>query len=294
MLQLLQGDCLSLLKDISSNSVDLIICDLPYGCLITQPRTANLVRRGTTIPDTRTNGVFGSCAWDVPIDLDAFWKEIRRIRRNEHTPTLHFCTTKFGLDLLKSNEKEFRYDLVWDKGRGVSFLSANKMPLRSHEMIYIFSKAGSYYHRVDISGNFTKWNPVEHREKKSNVYSSGMPNGFKTTGNDGTTRCVLSILTQKSASKKGQHPTEKPVNLYKWLIERYCPAGGTVLYPTFGSCNSGIASIQLGRNYIGIEKDETFYKKAVDRLKQISAPTVDGNDSNSIRSDDDGGTDTGV
>ena len=328
MLQLLQGDCLTLLKDISSNSVDLIICDLPYGCLVTQPRTTHIHRRDSDKPDTRTSGVLGQCAWDIPIDLDAFWKEIRRIRRNDHSPTLHFCTTKFGLELLRSNEKEFRYDLVWDKGRGVSFLSANKMPLRSHEMVYVFSKAGAYYNRIDISGNYTKWKATEHPDKKSNVYSSGMPNGFKTNGNDGTkrcavsvvrpkepgtsfskvynihtyakqdtmadTRCPKSVILEKTASKKGQHPTEKPVNLYKWLIERYCPEGGTVLDPTFGSCNSGIASRDLGRNYIGIEKDEAFYKKAVDRLNRISTPTVDGADTDSLRADDAGGTDTSL
>ena len=226
-LTLYNGDCLEVMKDLSANSVDLIICDLPYGCLtgggITKKETAEKYgRKGT-------EGISG-CAWDVKIDLEAFWEQVKRIRRNEHTPCIHFCTTKFGIDLINSNPSEFRYDLVWDKQRGVSFLSANKMPMRSHEMVYVFSKSGAYYNRIDV-------------EK----------------------RCPLSVLTA-SALKKGIHPTEKPLELYKFLIERYCPPGGTVLDPTFGSCNSGRAAEALGRHYIGIEKDKGFFDTAVKNL----------------------------
>ena len=254
--ELYNGDCLEVMKDISSNSIDLILCDLPYGCLT----------GGGTLSNTRGSS-YGqnSCSWDIKINLEDFWTEVKRIRKNEHAPTLHFCTTKFGIDLINSNPKEFRYDLVWDKGRGVSFLSANKMPMRSHEMCYVFSKEGAYYKRVDISGNFKGWSAKVYKDKKSLVYSSGMPNGYKTTGNDGTKRSVLSVIHNPSYPKGG-HPTEKPLELYKFLIERYCPLGGTVLDPTFGSCNSGRAAEALGRNYIGIEKDKGFYDKAAKSL----------------------------
>jgi site-specific DNA-methyltransferase (adenine-specific) len=222
------------MKDISSNSVDLIICDLPYGCLasgfkgdggevkrfIDGKKTANKIKTE------------GGCSWDVKIDLEAFWKEVRRIRKSEHTPTIHFCTTKFGNELINSNPNEFRYDLVWDKQRGVSFLSANKMPMRSHEMIYIFSKSGAFYKRINENN-----------------------------------KCVLSVIQQ--SGKKGGHPTEKPIDLYKFLIERYCPPEGTVLDPTFGSGNSVFTAYALGRNAIGIEKNEKFFKKAEARLEQI-------------------------
>jgi site-specific DNA-methyltransferase (adenine-specific) len=204
------------------------------------------------------------CAWDVKIDLEAFWEQVKRIRKNEHTPCIHFCTTKFGYELIKSNEKEFRYDLVWDKQRGVSFLSANKMPMRSHEMVYVFSKAGAYYNRVDISGDFKSWK-VKREGQTAHTY--GEAKRTNTEGGD-RKRCALSIITIDGhlSRHKGQHPTEKPVELYKFLIERYSPKGGTVLDPTFGSCNSGRATEALNRNYIGIEKDETFYKKAVKSL----------------------------
>lgn len=247
MIQLYNADCLQKLKDISSNSVDLVICDLPFGCLT-----------GGGMLESPKGSSYGqnTCSWDVKIDLEPFWKEIKRIRRNDHTPTLHFCTTKFGYDLIKSNEKEFRYDLVWDKGRGVSFLSANKMPLRSHEMIYVFSKAGAYYNRVDISG--TPY--ITTGNSGSNTYSKDWRQ--KHPPKIINTRCIVSVIEKSSSAGKGKHPTEKPIELYKFLIERYCPAGGTVLDPTFGSGNSGLAAQELKRNYIGIEKDKDFYDKA--------------------------------
>jgi site-specific DNA-methyltransferase (adenine-specific) len=204
------------------------------------------------------------CAWDIKIDLEAFWTEIRRIRRNDHTPCLHFCTTKYGFDLWESNKKEFRYDLVWDKGRGVSFLSANKMPMRSHEMIYVFSKAGAYYNRIDISGNFEPYSFKETEDTRAGNWGA---KSRTATQNDGTKRCVKSVLQQPNKTlRKSHHPTEKPVELYEFLLKRYCPAGGTVLDPTFGSCNSGRAAKALGLNYIGIEKDEGFFKKAKDSV----------------------------
>lgn len=227
-LTLYNGDCLEVMKTIPDKSVDLIICDLPYGCLAAE--------KGATPFGRNVKGPSNSgCAWDVKIDLEAFWKEIRRIRKSEHTPTIHFATTKFGYELIQSNEAEFRYDLVWDKQKGVSFLSANKMPLRSHEMIYVFSKAGAFYTRID-------------------EYAA----------------CVKSVIEIKKVGVKTQiHPTEKPCDLYKWLIERYCPPGGTFLDPTFGSGNSVFTAHALGMNAIGIEKDEKFFEKAVERLNQL-------------------------
>ena len=247
------------MKDLSANSIDLIICDLPYGCLSAKPldipNTKNAYRK--ECPATERTG----CPWDVKIDLEAFWKEVKRIRKNEHSPTIHFCTTKFGYDLIKSNEKEFRYDLVWDKQRGVSFLSTNKMPMRSHEMVYVFSKAGAFYQRKDIEGDFKKYitGPGVSRQ-----YGQAVKLPPKERG-DGK-RCALSVINNPTSATKGGHPTEKPVDLYKFLIERYCPLGGTVLDPTFGSCNSGRAAEALGRNYIGIEQDKGFFDKAVDSM----------------------------
>lgn len=265
------GDCLEVMKDISANSIDLIICDLPYGCL-TSPRAQVAAGWRKVQAETGKQALLQredkeKCAWDIKIDLETFWKEVKRIRRNEHSPTIHFCTTKFGHELIKSNEKEFRYDLIWDKQRGVSFLSANKMPMRSHEMVYVFSKAGAFYYRIDedAPGKGQRTDGIDSSTlRKDNMFGTGLK---RSNGAAKDKACIKSVIQIKKVGVKTQgHPTEKPVDLYKFLIERYCPVGGTVLDPTFGSCNSGRATEALNRNYIGIEKDETFYKKAVKSL----------------------------
>jgi site-specific DNA-methyltransferase (adenine-specific) len=269
MATLLYGDCLEKMKGMTDKSVDLIICDLPFGCLVggggKEKASRNLTRYVDGEPTENravyNGGVIAGCAWDIKIDLEVFWKEIKRIRKNEHTPCLMFCTTKFGFELYNSNPKEFRYDLVWDKERGVSFLSANKMPMRSHEMIYVFSKAGAKYNRVDIEG---KPYIMKRKECVNKQYNVIRTNETINTG----TRCVLSVINKSlaEAKHKGGHPTEKPIDLYKFLIERYSDVGDTILDPTFGSCNSGIASIELRRKYIGVEKDNRFYWKAVNKI----------------------------
>ena len=289
-LTLHNGDCLEIMKEIPDASCDLIICDLPYGCLTNQPTAdgSNGKSKGgkhysankevkrrvfkrfvdgneTTNTAVYNGGVVAGCSWDVKIDLEAFWKEIKRIRKSDHTPTIHFCTTKFGFELYQSNPDDFRYDLVWDKQRGVSFLSANKFPMRSHEMIYVFSKKGAFYNRVDISGNY----PVSKRGKgtvATNVYGA-TPTYTKESPRD--KRCALSVVPIQTKAVAGKHPTEKPVELYRWLIERYCPEEGTVFDPTFGSGNSVFTAFEMGRSAIGIEKDEVFFKKAEERLNAL-------------------------
>jgi site-specific DNA-methyltransferase (adenine-specific) len=260
------------MKSIPDKSVDLIICDLPYGCLAGQNVNKGLMRMENGIQTGKRaeteNGLLQGCSWDIKIPLEPFWKEIKRIRRSDHTPTIHFCTTKFGFELHASNPDEFRYDLVWDKQRGVSFLSANKMPMRSHEMIYIFSKAGAFYQRKDITGKFQSWK-VKREGQTAHCY--GEAKRTDTEGGDGK-RCVLSIIQMDGhlSRHKGQHPTEKPIDLYRFLIDRYCPPGGTVLDPTAGSFNSVFTAYEMDRSAIGIEKDDAFYKKAEERMGKLN------------------------
>jgi DNA modification methylase len=259
-LELHNGDCLEVMKTIPDKSVDLIICDLPYGCL-----TGGAGKEKTKRKEKGSGDSIAGCAWDVKIDLEPFWKEVRRIRRSDHSPCIHFCTTRFGFDLYASNPKEFRYDLVWDKQRGVSFLSANKMPMRSHEMIYVFSKSGAFYERIDITGEFKTW--IRTRTPKSKISTQYGGAGRNDTERGGTgKRCALSVIKNNVSSTKGGHPTEKPSELYRWLIERYSPVGGVVLDPTMGSANSVFTAFDMNRSGIGIEKDKTFYDKAVGRL----------------------------
>lgn len=111
---LLKGDCLELMKTLPDKSIDLFICDLPYGCL--GPDKAG----GGVITERKdTGGAFGGCDWDIKIDLDKFWEQVERLMKNDHTPIIQFCNTRFGYDLIKSKEKWFRYDIVWSKSNGV-------------------------------------------------------------------------------------------------------------------------------------------------------------------------------
>lgn len=263
-LTLHNGDCIEIMKDISANSIDLIICDLPYGCLTADRKGKRVGElKDPNNPNSNIVVVNNPRSWDVKIDLSKFWEQARRILKNDHSPVIHFCTTKFGFELYESNPDWFRYDIVWNKERGVSFLSANKMPMRSHEMIYVFSKKGAYYNRKDIEGDYG----VSRRGKSTrptNVYNA-IPTHTKDTPRD--KRCALSVVKFQTKAVSGKHPTEKPAELYRFLIERYCPAGGTVLDPTFGSGNSVFTAFEMGRSAIGIEKDEKFFKKAEERLQ---------------------------
>ena len=265
------GDCLEIMKKIPNASVDCFVCDLPYGQLSLKG-TANLKRcePGREHEPRHDNTNVRGCAWDVKINLEQFWEQVKRIRKNKNTPVLMFCNTRFGYELIKSNESWFRYDLVWDKERGVSFLLANKMPMKAHEMIYVFSEEGSFYNRIDMKGEFKSWKSKESKENKhTNTYATGMPNGWIDSGNDGTSRCITSVIRMKKKVGRDAHPTEKSVEMYKWLIERYCPAEGTILDPTAGSFNSCLAAMELERNAIGIEKDKGFYEKAVKKFSSI-------------------------
>lgn len=228
-LTLHHGDCLEVLRTIPDKSIDLLICDLPFGVLT--PKKNNGLN-----PKNYGKSRISACPWDKKIDLEPFWEQVRRIRRTDNSPCLHFSTHHFAYELIESNKKEFRYDLVWDKGKAVSFLSANKMPMRRHELVLVFSKAGAFYIRPP---------PTE--------------------------RCPHSVITEcgTGTSRRGQHPTEKPSSVYEWLIKKFCPEGGTVLDPTAGSFNSVFTAFALGRSGIGIEKEEKFYKKAEERLEAL-------------------------
>jgi site-specific DNA-methyltransferase (adenine-specific) len=206
-------------------------------------------------------GCFGGetgCEWDIKIDLEKFWTQVKRLAKDEHTPVLMFCNTKFGIDLINSNPSWFRYDLVWAKTNAVGFLLANIRPMASHEMIYVFSKKGSYYKRINYTGDFPKGGGG--RSTANYLPIAGMPN--LGTTQEGI-RCPTSVVTIANKKTKRGHPTAKPIELYEWLIARYCPEGGTVLDPTAGSFNSVFTASKLGRNAIGIEKNDKYFWKAV-------------------------------
>jgi site-specific DNA-methyltransferase (adenine-specific) len=269
-MEFLKGDCLEVMKTLADKSIDCFVCDLPYGCLTGGGGKEKKRRRFQNGKDTgteikQTEGVIAGCSWDIKINLDLFWTQIKRLAKNDHTPVLMFCTTKFGAELIASNPDWFRYDIVWSKSNGVGFLSANKQPLRSHEMIYVFSKKGAYYKRIDIEGDFPR--SGGGRSAGQNVYiNSNSFNGGKQIINiskDNTgKRCVKSVVEIQNKKGKGNHPTQKPAELYEWLLKRYCPEEGTILDPTAGSFTSCFTAQKLGLKSIGIEMNEEFFGKA--------------------------------
>ena len=260
---LLKGDCLNQMKTLTDKSIDCFICDLPYGCL-TSPRASIGPGWRKEVEAGKNKTLYrepkGTCAWDVKINLTEFWVQVKRLARNDHTPVLMFCNTRFGAELINSNPDWFRYDLVWNKMRGVSFLSANKMPMRSHESIYVFSKKGAYYKRIDIEG--------KPYFKKSKNHTNEQYGVERVEGDNKGTRCSLSVVNMYNTAghKGGQHPTQKPAELYKWLLERYCPPGGTMLDPTAGSFNSVFTATEMGIHAIGIEMNDAFFWKAVSKI----------------------------
>ena len=251
---LLRGDCIERMKTLPDKSIDLFLCDLPYGCL-----TGGAGKEKAKRKEKGNEGVVAGCDWDIPIDLPQFWEQVKRLAKNDHTPVLHFCNARFGFELYNSNPDWFRYDLVWNKMRGVSFLTANKMPMRSHENIYVFAKKGATYYRKDMEGDYEKWKVGKNAKNAVRSVQYGTDR-VSSEGGDGR-RCVLSVVDVRGGNFfKGKHPTQKPEELYEWLITRYSKPGDTLLDPTFGSGNSGRVAVQLNRNYIGIEKDPTFFE----------------------------------
>lgn len=271
-MKLLHGDCLEVMKTLPDKSIDCFVCDLPYGCLTGGGGKEKSKRREAGGTDH-----IAGCEWDVKIDLDKFWIQVKRLAKDEHTPVLMFCTAKFGFELYNSNPDWFRYDLVWSKPNGVGFLLANKMPLRSHENIYVFSKKGANYKRVDIEGDFKKTSGGTGNVGGS-VYGCSDGRRKQPIQRRGTRegiRCVKSVVEIAAKRGKGNHPTQKPAELYEWLLKRYCPPGGTVLDPTAGSFTSCFVAHKLGLNAIGIEKDEVFYQKAVAKTDETKGSEND-------------------
>jgi site-specific DNA-methyltransferase (adenine-specific) len=255
MLSLYKGDCLEVMAGLPGKSVDCFVCDLPYGCLTGGGGKEKAKRKEAG----RADHIAG-CAWDIKIDLVEFWKQVKRLCKNDHTPVLMFCSTAFGAELINSNPSWFRYDLIWSKSNAVGFLTANKMPMRSHELIYVFSKKGANYKRIDIEGDFPAGGGG--RSTANFLPIAGMPNlGTTEAGR----RCVKSVIEIANKKVKGGHPTQKPPELYKWLLERYCPSDGCVLDPTAGSFTSCFTAKEMGLRAIGIEKNTEFFWKAVSK-----------------------------
>lgn len=232
-ISLFKGDCLDVMKNIRDKSIDLILCDLPYGT-------------------TRNK-------WDSIIPLDELWKEYKRIIK-EHAAILLFAQTPFAQKLGASNLKMLKYEWIWDKGRVTGFLNSRKMPMKKHENILVF------YNKLPVyNPQLTEGKPY-HTYNKAPSTNYGKYSEHYETKNDGW-RFPVDIIN--FSPEVGLHPTQKPVKLLEYFIKTYSNEGDVVLDNCMGSGSTGVAAVNLKRKFIGIEKDEKYFNIAKNRIEEV-------------------------
>lgn len=236
------GDCIEYMKNISDSSVDMILCDPPYG--------------------TTKN------RWDHILPLSQLWDEYLRIT-HENSAIILFANGLFTVDLINSNRAMWRYNLIWEKTTPTGFLNANRMPLRIHEDICVFYKKPPIYHPQKTYGHVRKVSSAEHKRGSKSTTNYG---NYKNCSYDSTERYPTSVLKFKTDKQKSSlHPTQKPVDLLSFLIKSYSNPGDLILDSCMGSGSTGVAAVQSNRDFIGIEKDESYFKIAQDRLLKAQA-----------------------
>lgn len=248
------GDCLEQMKGIPDGSIDLILTDLPYG---------------TT-----------SCKWDSVIPFAPLWEQYKRIAKPT-TAIVLTASQPFTTDLINSNREMFKYCLVWEKTRPVDFLNAKNKPMKMHEDICIFSggttangsdrkmiynpqmepgKAYTHSHRTDRRVGFVDKGSRTPLSTAMGVYSEE--------------RYPSSIIRVSNGNNNSEHPTQKPVALMSYLIRTYSNPGGLVLDSCAGSFTTGVACIETGRNFIGIEQDAGYCEVGRRRLQDARLPLL--------------------
>lgn len=239
MINLMQGDCLELMKTIPDGSVDLILTDPPYG---------------TT-----------ACKWDSVIDYTLMWAELKRISK-PNTAVLLFAQTPFDKLLGASNINMLKYEWIWEKTAATGHLNAKKMPMKAHENILVFYSKLPNYYPIKTTGHVRKSSTADRGRLESEVY--GSESGVTTY--DSTERYPRSVLKFSSDKQKSNlHPTQKPVALLEYLIKTYTQENETVLDFTMGSGSTGVACKNTNRNFIGIELDEKYFEIAKNRISLI-------------------------
>ena len=238
-IKLFNLDCFEFFKKVENNSINLFILDLPYA-----------------------NKHFGNCTackWDTPIDLNKMWIEIKRTMK-PHAIIVFFCNAKFGYSLINSNPKWFSYDLIWKKSRKVGFLSANKQPLRQHELMYIFKESKGTYNPQKTEGKPYKAFETKNNKKIGEVYI-----GVSLHKENKGDRHPTSILEFNNPHKT-IHRTQKPVDLIEWLIKSYSNKNNVICDFTFGSGSTPIACLNTNRKFIGCERDKDIFNSAQNRI----------------------------
>lgn len=239
------GDCLEEMQSIPNNSIDMILADLPYG---------------TT-----------KCSWDSVIDLDKLWEQYNRIIKDNGAIVLT-AQTPFDKVPGCSNMKMLRYEWIWEKTQATGHLNAKKMPMKSHENILVFYKKLPTYnpqmthnHIRKVSSAKNRAKCIERRNNTDNIYNNEYAD--KVSNYDSTSRYPRSVIVFPTDKQKSNlHKTQKPVALFEYLIKTYTNEGDLVLDNTAGSGTTGVACINLKRDYILIEKEKKYYDIIMKRL----------------------------
>lgn len=245
MVQLYQGDCLEKMKLIPDHSVDLVLCDLPYGQLKSKTLT-----------------------WDNIIPFDLLWKEYKRVSK-ENTAFLLFGAGLFTVDLISSNRKDFKYNLIWKKNVPTGMSSAKYRPMKYYENISVFYEKPPIYNPImkpRVGVGKACYNYDHYCGDSNHIQLEKVKKRYDPDWVQPSDILEFNVVP----NRKGKlHPTEKPVELLKYLISTFSNEGSLVLDNCMGSGSTGQAAIELNRSFIGIEKDETYFEIANKRLTKL-------------------------
>ena len=234
-LSLLKGDCLKIMEEVPNKSVNMVLCDLPYG---------------TTDKNQ----------WDKTLDLDVLFKHYDRII-TDNGIILLYAQQPFASDLINAYRKYFRYEIIWEKTKPVGFFNAKKMPLRSHENILVFYK------------KLPKYNPTlkDCNKKVKRPDESGVYGTRRSRSNEYTmtkTGYPRTVLKYTNVFNPQLHPTQKNVELNEFLINLFTDEGDLVVDNTMGSCSTGIACLNTNRRFLGMELNDEYFKIASERVEK--------------------------
>jgi site-specific DNA-methyltransferase (adenine-specific) len=246
MINLIKGDCLEEMVNIEENSIDAIICDLPYGT--TQNK------------------------WDSVVDLDLLWKEYNRIIKYNGAIVL-FASHPFTSVLGCSNLKMLKYSLVYEKSHSTGHLNANRMPMRKHEDILVFYKKPPTYNSQKTVKENSNIRPNKKVATDTTCYGRFDPNAKRTDKiNVAFPQSIIKANNSTTGGNRGLHPTQKPIELLEYLVKTYTNKGDLILDNTMGSGTTGVACLNLKRDFIGIEMDSTYFEIAKNRIEQAQNP----------------------
>jgi hypothetical protein len=243
ILELIHADCLTVMRDLPDASMDLIVCDLPYGAV--------------------------RIDWDKRIDMDALWTEMRRVLTDTGTIVATGAGV-FSVDMINAGRDLYKYSCVWHKSRASQFVHCANRPLTDHEDIMVFSKGTVM--RADRSPRRMTYNPQGAEDDAIKLHRRAKARAMGTTN---TNKIGTPYQARKNFPKSVQfhcnpfkpfHPTQKPESLLEWIIASYSNPGDMILDPTMGSGTSGVAAVRLGRSYVGIERDADYFAHAQDRI----------------------------